>query len=425
MTGNIAEPSILELCKRTKKASRDLKNASTHQKNEAINRIADNLWKGRDAIIAANRLDLTSARNGGMGDALLDRLLLNENRIAMIVDDLRNVARLSDPVGEIFEKQEMPNGLTIHKQRVPLGVLGVIYEARPNVTVDAAGLSLKSGNCAILRGGSETIQSNLALVDFIQQGLNGTNIPGDAIQLIASPDRNQVQNLLQMDDYIDLIIPRGGKGLHEFCRQNSRIPVMTGGIGICHLYVDQSADPIQSIEVIRNAKIQRPSVCNALDTCLIHHSIAKDFLPKLVGRLATDGVLFKADKKAWDILKPNFDCVQLAGEQDFDTEWLSLILGLKVVDNLEDAIEHISVHSTSHSDGILTENRENASQFLQQVDSAVVYLNASTRFTDGSQMGLGAEMAISTQRFHARGPIGLKELTTYKWVIQGEYSTRP
>jgi glutamate-5-semialdehyde dehydrogenase len=284
---------------------------------------------------------------------------------------------------------------------------------------------LKSGNCAILRGGSETIQSNLALVDFIQQGLNGTNIPGDAIQLIASPDRNQVQNLLQMDDYIDLIIPRGGKGLHEFCRQNSRIPVMTGGIGICHLYVDQSADPIQSIEVIRNAKIQRPSVCNALDTCLIHHSIAKVFLPKLVGRLATDGVLFKADKKAWDILKPNFDCVQLAGEQDFDTEWLSLILGLKVVDNLDDAIEHISVHSTSHSDGILTANRENASQFLQQVDSAVVYLNASTRFTDGSQMGLGAEMAISTQRFHARGPIGLKELTTYKWVIQGEYSTRP
>jgi len=425
MTGKTTKTSILDLCLRAKKASREVKKASTHQKNDAINKIADHLWHSRDAILAANMLDQASARNEGLSDALLDRLLLDESRIAIIVDDLRKVARLSDPVGEIFENQEMPNGLIIYKQRVPLGVLGVIYEARPNVTVDAAGLSLKSGNCAILRGGSETIHSNLALVDAIQQGLKGTNIPGDTIQLISSTDRNHVHKLLQMDDYIDMIIPRGGKGLHDFCRQNSRIPVITGGIGICHLFVDQSADLAQSIEVIRNAKIQRPSVCNALDTCLIHHSIAKDFLPKLVSRLAADGVLFKADEKAWDILsESNFDCVQLAGNQDFDTEWLSMILGLKVIDNMDEAIEHISIHSTSHSDGILTENRENASRFLLQVDSAVVYVNASTRFTDGSQLGLGAEMAISTQRLHARGPMGLKELTTYKWVVQGNYSTR-
>jgi glutamate-5-semialdehyde dehydrogenase len=320
----------------------------------------------------------------------------------------------------------MPNGLSVHKQRVPRGVLGVIYEARPNVTVDIAGLALKSGNCVILRGGSETTQSNKALVGAVQRGLNGTVIPEDAIQLITDTDRRLVHELLQMDRYINMIIPRGGAGLHEFCRQNSRIPVITGGIGICHLFVDESADLDQAIEVIRNAKIQRPSVCNALDTCLIHKSVAEQFLPRLVQRLSNDGVTFRAEEKAWAILKKlNFTGGQPSGELDFDTEWLSLVLGLKIVNDLKEAIDHISAHSTAHSDGILTENKENAVLFLKMVDSAAVYVNASTRFTDGSQLGLGAEIAISTQRLHARGPMGLKELTTYKWIIQGNYNIRP
>jgi glutamate-5-semialdehyde dehydrogenase len=426
MSTKLKKQSIETLCLRSKNASRALMYVSSQQKNDALEKIADQLWLEREEIIASNSVDISAARSAGMNNAMLDRLLLDEKRLAAIVDDLRNVAKLPDPVGEIFEIQEMPNGLSVHKQRVPLGVLGVIYEARPNVTVDVAGLALKSSNCVILRGGSETIQSNVALVSAIQRGLSGTVIPEDAIQLIADTDRRLVHELLQMDRYINMIIPRGGAGLHEFCRQNSRIPVITGGIGICHLYVDESADLERAIEVIRNAKIQRPSVCNALDTCLIHKSVAEQFLPRLVQRLSTDGVTFRAEEKAWAILKElNFTGVQPSGELDFDTEWLSLVLGLKVVYDLKEAIDHISTHSTAHSDGILTENKENAALFLKLVDSAAVYVNASTRFTDGSQLGLGAEMAISTQRLHARGPMGIKELTTYKWIIQGDYNIRP
>lgn len=425
MKKNFEPGSIEALCIRSKQTSRILANVSTQEKNEALEKTADRLWLERKAILAANELDVASASSAGMNTAMLDRLLLDEKRLVGIIKDFHNVILMPDPIGEVFEAQKMPNGLSIHKQRVPLGVMGVIYEARPNVTMDVASLALKSGNCVILRGGSETIQSNLAIVGAIQRGLSGTAIPEHAIQLIADPDRRLVLELLQMDQYINIIIPRGGAGLHEFCRQNSRIPVITGGIGICHLYVDESADVERALEVIRNAKIQRASVCNALDTCLIHHSIAPHFLPKMVERLSVDGVTFKADEKAWEILKgSNYPGVQRAGEQDFDTEWLSLVLGLKVVNGLEEAIEHIAVHSTAHSDGILTESKENAAQFIQLVDSAAVYVNTSTRFTDGSQMGLGAEMAVSTQRLHARGPMGLKELTTYKWVVQGEYRVR-
>ena len=423
MAGKI---SVELLCRQAKAAARLLAHVATAQKNAALEKISDQLWLERNEILAANAADLAAARATGLSEALLDRLMLDEKRLSAIIADLRNVTRLPDPVGEIFEEQELPNGLQIYKWRVPLGVLGVIYEARPNVTVDVAGLALKSGNCVILRGGSETIQSNRALVGAIQRGLQGTAIPGDAVQLIADTDRALVLELLQMDRYIDMIIPRGGAGLHEFCRQNSRIPVITGGIGICHLFVDESADLERAIGVIRNAKIQRPSVCNALDTALVHRAVAADFLPRLVQRLAADGVTFRADETAWLILQKTYgECVRPAGAQDFDTEWLSLVLGLKVVSNLEEAIEHIAAHSTSHSDGILTENKLHAAQFLEQVDSAAVYVNASTRFTDGSQMGLGAEIAISTQRLHARGPMGLKELTTYKWIVKGDYNVRP
>lgn len=418
--------TLQQICEKARKASRTLALAPTERKNAALLRVADELWASRSAILKANQADIDSARSDGLQDYLLDRLMIDEKRLAGILTDLRHVADLPDPVGEGFEAQVLPNGLRVHKQRVPLGVVAVIYEARPNVTVDVAGLALKSGNCCILRGGSETIRTNRELASGIQRGLEKTDIPLDAVQLIGDTNRQVVYELLQMDRYIDIVIPRGGARLQEFCRQNSRIPVITGGIGICHLYVDESADPARAIEVIRNAKIQRPSVCNALDTVLVHQAIAAKFLPALVARLRGDGVRFVAEERAFELSQSAGDApVTLAGPEDFDREWLSLVLGLKVVDGLDEAVEHIAAHSTAHSDGILTQDAANASRFVAAVDSAVVYVNASTRFTDGSQVGLGAEVAISTQRLHARGPMALRELTTYKWVIEGDYHIRP
>lgn len=414
------------LCREAKNASRSLAQATTEEKNVALFHIAEQIWSGRGEILAANQADVESARRSGLDAALLDRLMLNELRLTAIVADLHQVAGLPDPVGEVFDQRMLPNQMRLRRQRVPLGVLAVIYEARPNVTVDVAGLTLKSGNCAILRGGSETIRTNQALTTAIRKGLAESSLPETAIQMIASPDRALVLELLQMDRYVDMVIPRGGASLHQFCRQNSRIPVITGGMGICHLFVDESADQARSIEVIRNAKVQRPSVCNALDTALVHSAIAAGFLPRLVEHLSPDGVTFRADERALAALGENpHPGVKPAGPQDFDTEWLSLVLGLKVVDSLNEAVEVISAHSTGHSDGILTNNPENAQRFCTLVDSAAVYVNASTRFTDGAQFGLGAEIAISTQRLHARGPMGLAELTTYKWIVEGNYSIRP
>jgi len=423
---------IESIAKRARAASRVLAGISTEDKNAALMRISDQVWADRDQILAANQADLDAARAEGLTPAMLDRLMLNDKRLTNIVADLRHVADLPDPVGEVFEEQILPNGLKVHKQRVSLGVLAAIYEARPNVTVDVTGLALKSGNCCILRGGSETINSNRALEVSIRRALQTSGvIPADAVQLVGDTDRQLVYDLLQMDQYVDMVIPRGGAGLHEFCRKNSRIPVITGGIGICHLFVDDSADLSRSIDVIRNAKIQRPTVCNALDTVLVHAAIAPALLPKLVEHLAADGVTFRADPLALQALSGSAHLsesarasVQAAGTQDFDTEWLALILGLRVVDGLEAAAEHIAAHSTAHSDGILTANVDRAARFVAAVDSAAVYVNASTRFTDGSQLGLGAEVAISTQRLHGRGPMGLRELTTYKWVVQGDYHVR-
>jgi glutamate-5-semialdehyde dehydrogenase len=394
------------------------------QKNQALHCMADMLLASASAILDANQQDLAEARNAGLSPAMLDRLMLNPSRLQGIAADLLSVAGLPDPVGEIFEQQLMPNGLRVHKQRVPLGVLGVIFEARPNVTVDVSGLALKSGNAAILRGGSETIRSNTALTAAIQRALGESGLPVDAVQFIDDPDRRRVLEMLQAADWIDLIIPRGGAGLHHFCRINSRIPVMTGGIGICHLFVDESADLDACLPLIENAKTQRPTVCNSLDTVLVHRSVAQDILPRLVKRLYASGVTFRADISALPFVA-EMAGVSPAEPEDFDTEWLSLVLGLKVVDGLDEAIEHIQEHSTAHSDGILTQDQDNARRFVALVDSAAVYVNASTRFTDGAQLGLGAEVAISTQRLHARGPMALRELTTYKWVIQGEYHVRP
>lgn len=416
-----------EIGKQARQAARLLAIAPTEQKRRALFRLAELLETSSDEILQANQQDLSAAAASGLSPALLDRLMLNPSRLAGMAVDLRSLASLDDPIGQIIEEKILPNGLHAQKQRVPLGVVGVIYEARPNVTIDVAGIAILTANAAILRGGSETLHSNVALARLVRQALEQNGLSADAIQLIDDPDRARVLEMLRLYESLDLIIPRGGAGLHQFCRENSRIPVITGGIGICHLFVDESADLEACLPVIRNAKIQRPSVCNALDTLLVHRAVAGKFLAKVVERLEKDGVSFRADASALQFLAMSGGLpasVLPAGDQDFDTEWLSLVLGLKVVDGLDEAIEHIQTHSTAHSDGILTSSQENANCFVSLVDSSVVYVNASTRFTDGSQLGLGAEVAVSTQRLHARGPMGPAEMTTYKWVVRGEYHVR-
>jgi glutamate-5-semialdehyde dehydrogenase len=399
-------------------ASYTLARATTEVKRALLLHIADQLEAQQDSILAANQADMADGRQNGMTEALLDRLSL-QNRLSSIAADVRKVAELPDPVGQVFDEKVLENGLKVGKRRVPIGVLGVIYEARPNVTVDVAALALMTGNAVILRGGKETLRSNMALVAVLRSALLEHGFPAEAVQYIESTDRRYVAEMLKLHQYIDMIIPRGGNALHLFCRENSTIPVITGGIGICHLFVDSTAKLDDALSVIHNAKTQRPSVCNALDTLLVHQAVAAEFLPRVVEHLGKDGVTFRAEPNALRLL-PSDANVQPAGDEDFDTEWLSLVLGLKVVDGLDDAIDHIRQHSTQHSDGILTQDWENAGRFLDEVDSAAVYVNASTRFTDGSALGLGAEVAISTQKLHARGPMALEALTTYKWIVVGD-----
>lgn len=416
---------LQDMARGARKAGRHLAQVSSQQKNELLLDIADLLDSNKAEILAANQKDVDEARADGMSSHLIDRLILDRVRLASISKDLRGVVNLEDPTGEVFEEFTAPSGLEVKKVRVPLGVIAVIYEARPNVTIDVVGLALKTGNAVILRGGSETIRTNRVLVQLIKKALRSAGLPEQAVHLIDSPDRALVSKLLKMHHWIDMLIPRGGAGLHKYCRENSTIPVITGGIGICHLFVDKSADLDAAVRVIQNAKVQRPSVCNALDTLLVHREIADEFLPRVVQRLDKDGVEFRTDQASAQILKDfSQDLVRPAGPDDFDTEWLSLVLGLRVVDSLDEAVDLIALHSTSHSDGILTRDEASAECFVRLVDSACVYVNASTRFTDGSQLGLGAEVAISTQRLHARGPMALRELTTYKWVIKGKYHIR-
>ncbi len=416
---------LQDMARGARKAGRHLAQISSQQKNDLLLDIADLLNSHKAEILAANQKDVDAARADGMSSHLIDRLILDGDRLSSISKDLRRVVDLEDPAGEVFEEFTAPSGLEVKKVRVPLGVIAVIYEARPNVTIDVVGLALKTGNAVILRGGSETIRTNKVLVQLIKKALRSAGLPEQAVHLIDSPDRALVSELLKMHHWIDMLIPRGGAGLHKYCRENSTIPVITGGIGICHLFVDKSADLDAAVRVIQNAKVQRPSVCNALDTLLVHREIADDFLPRVIKRLEEDGVEFRADQASARILKDfSQDLVRPAGPDDFDTEWLSLVLGLRVVDSLDKGIDHITLHSTGHSDGILTRVESNAESFVRLVDSACVYVNASTRFTDGSQLGLGAEVAISTQRLHARGPMALRELTTYKWVIKGNNHIR-
>ncbi|WP_195707964.1 glutamate-5-semialdehyde dehydrogenase [Vibrio metoecus] len=410
------------LGKAAKAASFQLATASTAQKNQALAIMAEQLEAQSASILAANDKDIALGREAGLSDAMLDRLLLNEARLQAIANDVRNVIKLNDPVGSEIDSRVLENGMSLARRRVPLGVVGVIYEARPNVTIDIAALCLKTGNAAILRGGKETFFSNMELVNVIQSALDKAGLPAASVQYIEKPDRELVTQLLKMDDYVDMIIPRGGAGLHKMCKENSTVPVIIGGFGISHIFVDESADLDKSVAVIENAKVQRPSACNALDTLLVHQAIAKPLLEKLVAKL-NDKVAFVAEPKAKALMSAAAD-LRDAQVGDFDTEWLSYTLGVKVVQNVQEAIDHMREHNASHSDAIMTNDLYNAERFVNTAGSAAVYVNASTRFTDGAQFGLGAEVAVSTQKLHARGPMGLEELTSYKWVGKANYLSR-
>lgn len=409
--------------KRAKDAAGALSKKSTAQKNQVLNAMADALESNVASILRENQRDIALARRNSVDPIWIrDRIAL-EPRMAGIVADVRKVAQLPDPVGDILLESTLDNGLRLIKRRTPLGVLGAVYESRPNVTVDISTLALKTSNAVILRGGSDVLNSNLELTRILQDVLVAHDFPIDAIQTIGSTDRKYVSDMLRLYDYIDMIIPRGGNGLHVFCRENSSIPVITGGIGVCHIFVDESADLAKAIPVLNNAKTQRPAVCNSMETLLVHQAVASDLLPLVVDVLGGEGVTFHAEPRALEIVG---SCEQVlpAADDDFDTEWYNLTLNLKVVDHVDEAIAHIARHGTQHSDAILTEETANAEKFLNEVDSAAVYWNASTRFTDGSALGMGAEVAVSTQKLHARGPMALEELTTYKWIVKGDYTAR-
>ena len=414
-----------QMGKAAREASWQLAQLNTKQKNLALEQIANLLEQESASILAANQLDMAQAQQSGMSEALQDRLLLTPSRLKSIADDVRKVCQLADPVGQILDGSELDSGLNLQRRRVPLGVIGVIYEARPNVTVDVASLCLKTGNAVILRGGKETHNTNLAVVNVIQQALKNSGLPADAVQTINNPDRELVTKLLKLDRYVDMLIPRGGAGLHRLCREQSTIPVITGGIGVCHTFVDDSVDFDKALSVITNAKVQRPSACNSLETLLVHEDIAASFLPRLSEKMAQQQVTLHASEKAMAFLKGGAAKVVPVQAENLVDEWLSLDLNVEIVSDIDAAIEHIRHYGTAHSDAILTESIRQADYFVQRVDSAAVYVNASTRFTDGGQFGLGAEVAVSTQKLHSRGPMGLDALTTYKWIGYGDFLSRP
>ncbi|MBI4219074.1 MAG: glutamate-5-semialdehyde dehydrogenase [Chloroflexi bacterium] len=406
-------------------AARKLATASTAAKNDALARIADSLTGRSDEVLAANARDLKAARSDGLDEHIVDRLQLNPERLSQIAADVRSVAALPDPVGEVIESRTLPNGLLLERRRVPLGVIGVIYESRPNVTIDISALCLKSGNAAILRGGREAFHTNQALAGLVRRSLAGARLPEDAVQFVASTDRLLVEQMLAMKDGIDLLIPRGGADLVRMVAEKAAMPAITGGIGVCHTYVDSAADMAKAVDIVFNAKTQRPSVCNALDTILVHAGLADRYLPRISERLWGAGVELRCDPRALALLEPlakasgNGRRLKKAASDDFGREFLALIASVRVVDSLDEAIEHIARYGSGHSEAIVTESTEAAERFLNEVDAAAVFANASTRFTDGARFGLGAEVAISTSKFHARGPMGLREITSYKWVVRG------
>ncbi|HGH5980017.1 TPA: glutamate-5-semialdehyde dehydrogenase [Kluyvera georgiana] len=406
-----------------RQASYTLAQLSCREKNRVLETIADHLESQSEEILVANAEDLAQARENGLSEAMLDRLALTPARLTAIANDVRQVCVLADPVGQVIDGGQLDSGLRIERRRVPLGVIGVIYEARPNVTVDVAALCLKTGNAAILRGGKETYRTNAATVGVIQRALKECGLPEAAVQAIDNPDRALVNEMLRMDKYIDMLIPRGGAGLHKLCREQSTIPVITGGIGVCHIYIDDSAEIEAALKIIVNAKAQRPSACNSVETLLVNQSIADRFLPALSKQMAESVITLHGDDAVLRELQGPAKRVPLKAEE-LDNEYLSLDLNVVLVPDIDTAIAHIRQHGTQHSDAILTRTLSNANRFINEVDSSAVYVNASTRFTDGGQFGLGAEVAVSTQKLHARGPMGLEALTTYKWIGFGDDTIR-
>jgi glutamate-5-semialdehyde dehydrogenase len=414
------EENVLKNVQSVKQASSVLYNCTTAKKNLLLKTINVRLRSETPAIIAANKIDLENAKNTGLVKVLIDRLILNEKRIEQMIDGVKDVIKLADPVGRIFDKIKRPNGLVVAKMRVPLGAVGIIYEARPNVTVDAAALCLKSGNAVLLRGGSEAFYTNKKLVDIIKIALEDVKLPTGCVEFIDTTDREAVIVMLKQDKYLDVIIPRGSQQLIRYIQENSAVPVIAHGEGNCHVYVDNSADLVKAEEIVFNAKVQRPSVCNAAEKLLVHEKIAAKFLPRIVGRLQQAGVEIRGDEQTLAIIhnaKP-------ADKTDWYKEYLDLIIAVKVVNNLNEAIEHINYFGSHHSDAIVTGNKANGEKFLREIDSAAVFVNASTRFTDGYEFGLGAEIGISTQKLHARGPMGLVELTSTKFIVHGKGQVR-
>ena len=417
----VTTDELIEKAAGAKSASVALAQASTDLKNRALVAISGALRAREADILAANAQDCSNASPR----VEVDRLRLTAERVAGMARDVEAVARLADPVGERFDKVTRPNGLAISKRRVPLGVVGVVYESRPNVTSDVAAICLKTGNAVVLRGGSEAIASNRAIAAAIHAGLTQVGLPDSAVQLIESTDRALVQRMLKLREYIDVIIPRGGEGLIKATIENATIPVIETGAGVCHTYVDRAADPDMALRIVYNAKVRRPTICNALDTVLVHRDIADSWLPKIAAEWSKARVEIRADEEARRTLASAGAASVPAVAEDFGKEFLSLVAAVKVVPSLDAALEHIRRHGSGHSEAIVTEDAEAASRFLNEVDAAAVFVNASTQFTDGGEFGLGAEVGISTQKLHARGPMGLRELTTYKWIVEGTGQIRP
>jgi len=411
-----------------KQAARQLSRVSTEVKNQALANIAEALIEQSADILSANEHDVKAGREAGLSDAVVDRLTLNTDKLQAIAADVRQVAVLPDPVGQMIDMRTLPNGLRAGRRRVPLGVIAAIYESRPNVTVDITSLCLKSGNACILRGGKETIQSNRAIAKVLREAIAASGAPADSVQLIENTDRALIGELLQMNDVIDLVVPRGGAALIDFVKENATMPALIGGIGVCHTYVDRAADPDKAVAITHNAKTRRFSICNALDTVVIHRDVAPAILPEIARAWTESGVEVRCDERALEIVKsaeiPSANVVP-AGEDDFGKEFLALVASVRVVDSMDEALDHIYRYGTGHSDAIVTEDYAAAMRFLDEVDTAVCYVNASTQFTDGAQFGLGAEIIDSTQKTIARGPVGLTEITTYKWIVMGDGQTRP
>lgn len=413
--------SELELMgQKAKEASYDLGVATVGEKNNALICMAEELLKAKDSIIEANKIDLKNAKEKGISESMLDRLALNTDRINAMADGLNDIVKLQDPVGEVIAMWERPNGLQIGQKRVPIGVIGIIYEARPNVTCDAAGLCLKTGNAVILRGGSDAINSNKAIVNALIKGIERAGLPKYSVQLVEDTSRETATEMMKMNEYIDVLIPRGGAGLIQSVVKNATVPVIETGTGNCHIYVDENCDFEMAKNIVVNAKASRPSVCNSAEKLLVNEKIAEEFLPIAVKALRESGVALRGDEKSQAIIND----IEKANADDWGKEYLDYIMAVKIVKDVDEAISHINKYGTGHSEAIVTESYKNSQKFLQRVDAAAVYVNASTRFTDGGEFGFGAEIGISTQKLHARGPMGLKELTTTKYIIYGNGQVR-